>query len=185
VTGPRDPRDLIVNFRDVGETLSDAFGVDSFPRGALFRGGRITEVQRHDELLDIPTILNLRPQKNDRRFDATWLRVPAKDGAAIYDTTTKSVRTWLNEALGALVGVETPVYVHCTSGKDRTGVLVATLLMVCDVPREVIEREYLVSDGDVDVRRIRAALDGLGDPETYLRKVDLALLRQTFMRDLA
>lgn len=39
-----------------------------------------------------------------------------------------------------------PCLVHCTAGKDRTGVLVALLLMLVDVPTEAIAEEYALTD---------------------------------------
>jgi HAD superfamily hydrolase (TIGR01509 family) len=42
--------------------------------------------------------------------------------------------------------IDNPVVVHCRSGKDRTGVLVALLLDLVGVPREVIAADYAVSE---------------------------------------
>lgn len=39
-----------------------------------------------------------------------------------------------------------PCLVHCTAGKDRTGVLVALLLMLVDVPKDAIAEEYSLTD---------------------------------------
>jgi len=36
--------------------------------------------------------------------------------------------------------------VHCTAGKDRTGVLVALLYLLCGVPTETIVKEYAMTD---------------------------------------
>lgn len=39
-----------------------------------------------------------------------------------------------------------PAIVHCQHGKDRTGLVVMLLYLVCKVPREVIIRDYAVSE---------------------------------------
>jgi protein tyrosine/serine phosphatase len=39
-----------------------------------------------------------------------------------------------------------PCLVHCTAGKDRTGVLVALLFMLVGVPKESISMEYSLTD---------------------------------------
>lgn len=41
-----------------------------------------------------------------------------------------------------------PHLVHCTSGKDRTGLLVAFLLLALEVPRGVVFDDYALSNGD-------------------------------------
>ncbi len=46
----------------------------------------------------------------------------------------------------AILAGETPVLIHCTAGKDRTGVLVALLLLLLDVPGEHVVEDYLHSD---------------------------------------
>ena len=186
IVEPRHPSEFIVNFRDVGETLERLSGEALFPAGMLYRGGRFTDARAHEELLEIPTILCLRPQKNARDFDALYLRAPMTDSGSTYDTTQKSTRAWLVKALKQITRaeVEAPIYVHCTSGKDRTGVLVAALLLVFGIEREWIVAEYLESDGDVDAHRIKQAIEGMGDIERYLRKVDLDALRAKFTPDV-
>lgn len=39
-----------------------------------------------------------------------------------------------------------PCLIHCTAGKDRTGVIVALLLMLADVPKDLIAEEYSLTD---------------------------------------
>ena len=39
-----------------------------------------------------------------------------------------------------------PVLVHCTAGKDRTGVLVALLFLLCGVTAETVAEEYALTD---------------------------------------
>lgn len=39
-----------------------------------------------------------------------------------------------------------PLLIHCTQGKDRTGLLVTLILLICDVPVEAIEYDYELTD---------------------------------------
>ena len=41
---------------------------------------------------------------------------------------------------------EVPVLVHCAAGKDRTGIAIALLLVVLDVPHEAIFEDYLLTN---------------------------------------
>lgn len=45
----------------------------------------------------------------------------------------------------ALLGGRTPALINCTAGKDRTGVAVAVLLDLLEVPREAILADYRLS----------------------------------------
>ncbi len=73
-------------------------------------------------------------------------------------------------ASGALPGL-----IHCTAGKDRTGLVAALVLDVIGVPDEFIAADYAMSSADLDpaaapaIRRVRAA-SGVG------RWLDLAAL---------
>jgi len=46
----------------------------------------------------------------------------------------------------SLLAGETPMLVHCTAGKDRTGVIIALLLEFLHVPRAAIVADYMKSD---------------------------------------
>lgn len=39
-----------------------------------------------------------------------------------------------------------PLLVHCTQGKDRTGLIVTLVLLICDVPVDAIEYDYELTD---------------------------------------
>ncbi|WIA28498.1 hypothetical protein OEZ86_011041 [Tetradesmus obliquus] len=54
-----------------------------------------------------------------------------------------------------------PALVHCAHGKDRTGVVIMLLLLLCDVPHEAIVQDYVQSE--IELRRYRESL-GLPDP---------------------
>ncbi|HEX4018417.1 MAG TPA: tyrosine-protein phosphatase [Frankiaceae bacterium] len=63
-----------------------------------------------------------------------------------YAVTPAALRPRLRELVQAIVEGETPVLIHCTAGKDRTGVLVALLLLAVGVPGDVVMADYLRSD---------------------------------------
>ncbi|PTB70276.1 hypothetical protein BBK36DRAFT_1133916 [Trichoderma citrinoviride] len=66
---------------------------------------------------------------------------------------------------------ERPILLHCTAGKDRTGVICALILSLCGVPDEDVAREYgLTTEGLKDakpklVERLTALPAFEGDPE--------------------
>lgn len=39
----------------------------------------------------------------------------------------------------------TPLLVHCTQGKDRTGLIIALILMILSVPASAIDHDYMLS----------------------------------------
>ncbi|KAI1462182.1 tyrosine/serine protein phosphatase [Annulohypoxylon moriforme] len=57
-----------------------------------------------------------------------------ESGAEIADT----LRT-------VLAPSSTPILVHCTQGKDRTGVIIALILMILSVPASAIDHDYMLS----------------------------------------
>lgn len=45
-----------------------------------------------------------------------------------------------------LIDGQTPLYFHCTAGKDRTGVAAALILLALGVPREQVRQDYLLTN---------------------------------------
>ena len=67
-----------------------------------------------------------------------------------------------------------PVVLHCTAGKDRTGVSTAFLLSVLGVSREVIEADYLLTNLDTE-RQADFIESTVGYPEGYDRESMMAV----------
>ena len=156
---------LPVNFRDVGEVLGLWLDPSPIPTGRLFRGGRFDAITTANDLGSPRAILNLRRGPDPSHLaGTTCLHVPAEDQVENYDTRQRRVRLWLEKALSVLASPSTnwPVYVHCTSGRDRTGVVVAAILLSLDVPRQVVAEEYMLSEG-ADRPSIEQAIDGIAD----------------------
>jgi len=166
-----NPEDVIKNFRDVGDSIRSISGKDLFPQGVLYRGGRLNSVFDHDEILKVPTILNLRSGKDGELFDCRYLHVPAEDKIENYDTKNGKIRKWVNKVISRICedDIRLPIFIHCTSGKDRTGVITAAILRAFDVPDDLIIKEYLLSDGVEGARPIKQALEGFGDINQYLK----------------
>ena len=62
-----------------------------------------------------------------------------------------------------------PVVLHCTAGKDRTGVSTAFLLSVLGVSRDLIEADYLLTNLDTE-RQADFIESTVGYPEGYDRE---------------
>ncbi|KAG0264144.1 hypothetical protein BG011_007412 [Mortierella polycephala] len=62
--------------------------------------------------------------------------------AAAYMSMLPNIRQFLTPVLEHIVKKGTPFIVHCTAGKDRTGVVCALLQMICGVDEEQIAWEY-------------------------------------------
>jgi protein-tyrosine phosphatase len=93
-------------------------------------------------------------------LDAIYEFVVAECGAAIAD------------AIRPLCAEDAfPALVHCSAGKDRTGIVIAMVLAVLGVPDYVIAADYALSGGYLDPGRTAAigqlqAGTGLGDQLT-------------------
>jgi protein-tyrosine phosphatase len=77
-----------------------------------------------------------------------------------------------------------PIVIHCTAGKDRTGVSTAFLLSVLGVDRAVIEADYLLTNHDVE-RQVEFLERTVGLPEGIGREamIELAGVPEHAMRD--
>lgn len=63
-----------------------------------------------------------------------------------------------------------PIVIHCTAGKDRTGVSTAFLLSVLGVERALIEADYLLTNRDVN-RQVDFVEANVGLPEGIDREL--------------
>jgi len=164
-----------VNFRDVGAFINLIAGHEMMYENLLFRGGKTDYCKSGKEIGSPKTILNLRQGRDKHQFTTErMLHFPVSNNHEKYNTSVPEVRTWLNDLFGTFEDptLPLPLFVHCLSGKDRTGIVVGCLLTILDLPRELIVEEYLLSDGDVRKELFDKALDGISHPEMYFKKLD-------------
>ena len=129
------------------------------------------------------TIVNLRRGVDEQRWPVRYLHFPVANDLEKYQTAHREVRRWLNTAVGCVADPanQLPFLFHCASGKDRTGVVIASLLHILEVPTQVIIDEYLWSTGDVRREWIETALEGVGDPEAYFDRFELGKVRDRLL----
>ena len=70
-----------------------------------------------------------------------------------------------------------PAVIHCASGKDRTGVTVALLLRVLDVPDEAIVRDYAITDRNMARILARDPVNAERFPEHWHRAASETMFR--------
>lgn len=167
-----------VNFRDVSDALGLWFDEVPFPLGRLIRGGKFDTMSTLADLGSPKTIINLRQGPDPQHLDAKLIHLPATDSVENYDTSHSKVRRWIATVLEVFVDPATqwPVYIHCTSGRDRTGVVVAATLLLMGIPREIVIEEFLLSS-DAERESVLQAIDGLCN-RSYDPLVDPHRLKQ-------
>lgn len=183
--------DGLYNFRDVGGT--DAEG-GTIRAGVLFRSDSLhaltpTGVGQFPNT-GISTIVDLRSRIEAEQSTgpvaeselADYLSLPLLEGA-IADTvqqvpTLEQLYTHLVDDAGdsfARIGewiawhASGGVLVHCTAGKDRTGVAVALLLEAVGADRDQVLADYVVSEQNLAgewAERALAMAERMGAPDT-------------------
>ncbi|GJJ77659.1 hypothetical protein EMPS_10018 [Entomortierella parvispora] len=88
--------------------------------------------------------------------------------AEAYMSMMPNVRQFLPPILDHIVQKRTPFIVHCTAGKDRTGIVCALLQMICGVEEEQIAWEYeltrrCMAIKEEDVNFLKSALGEASD----------------------
>ena len=184
------------NFRDIGGYLNqDGMRVK---KGLYFRTGRQDRMTQKDlaQLSDLKISTQIDLRKPDEVLDqgkgpleamgANYINIAViPEGGSdqlsklVGDTGISGKRylgylefgptSWLR-LFGILSNLENlPVVLHCTAGKDRTGVSTAFLLSVLGVNRDVIEADYLLTNLDTE-RQADFIESTVGYPDGYDRE---------------
>ncbi|HEY5501832.1 MAG TPA: tyrosine-protein phosphatase [Candidatus Anoxymicrobiaceae bacterium] len=182
----------VKNARDLGGwTLADGTKI---PYGRVYRSGRLSSVSAADlakiRSLGIRTSIDLRSasealisgkdpggaQGLSGTISAPMVGVASAGG---YKDIINNQKSSVATAFRALAKSSSyPLIIHCTAGKDRTGVVSALLLELLGVPRQQIVQEYLLSSnsGSVSADWLDAALnevDAAGGINKYLSGIGI------------
>lgn len=74
-----------------------------------------------------------------------------------------------------------PILIHCTQGKDRTGLIIALVLLLLKVPVDAIQRDYVMSEAEleperesrlVEIRSIGLTEDFARCPNNWIEKME-------------
>nr|WP_155843587.1 tyrosine-protein phosphatase [Agromyces luteolus] len=178
------------NFRDVG-------GLPA--RGGTVRPGRLFRSDGLHRLgddgrealrrLEVGVIVDLRDDNEARAMpddlaglDVEVLRLPVFEGSgasqggrgisleALYQRIVTKHSAVVVEALREISSAgERAVVVHCTAGKDRTGIVVALALLAAGVEREAVIVDYALTEGHLAgewLEEMVALIGDYGVPDT-------------------
>lgn len=175
-----------VNFRDVGEFINLINNKNDLKEGKILRGGSIDYIKDHDEIGNAKSIINLRNGGDSQDFDSDYYHFPMANKIEKYNTSQKEVKIWLNQIIGTFENpdLKFPILIHCLSGKDRTGIVVAALLLIIGIDEKVIKEEYLLSEGEVKEEYINLAMEGMKEIDKYFNRVDLSKVRENLNKKI-
>lgn len=165
-----------VNFRDVGEFINLIAERKIMQEGIFFRGGKTNFCISKEEIGSPKTIINLRKVPDSKDFGASMFHFPISNDHEKYKTSTPEVNLWLNYVFRTFENPELklPVFIHCLSGKDRTGIVVGIILKLIEIPQEIIIEEYMLSDGEVKKDLFIEAIKGISEINFCFKRIDIS-----------
>jgi len=156
------------NFRDVGAFINLILGYRALPENRLLRGGSIKHLVDLATIGNPATVLCLKNGADPAPSALRALHHPRPNTSECYLTAGRDVKSWLRAIVRSLAepNIAPPLYVHCHSGRDRTGVVVAALLSILKMPADAIMEEYMLSEG-ADRVSISTAIAGFEGVDSY------------------
>lgn len=175
-----------VNFRDAGAFINLIAEKPLLKEKILYRGGSIDYVTEHKDIAYVQTIINLRKRADYEDFTTNYLHFPMENNVEKYDTTQKEVKRWLNNIIRTFENenLAYPILIHCLSGKDRTGILVAAILLICGIDKSYIMEEYFLSDGETHLDLMTMAVSGMENITSYFEQVNLEQVTRNLKANL-
>ena len=170
-------------------------GLTSLGRDAMLSHGICTviDIRGDDEVAETPSPFALGVVY--RRVPVSSLRMmglhhAAHDARLADELRAVAVRGGgLAESFAAIAEAEPGILLHCTAGRDRTGLVVALLLAALGVPDDEIVADYVASDDALAAEYVRfkslnpdrvAAVDDGIAKRAWVMDQTLAALRTSF-----
>lgn len=168
------------NFRDIGGYKTNAFEQTKWK--TLFRSDafhNLTDKGAQDfHVLNIKEIVDLRDNHERSRFPNKVPNGVNLNSHPIFPSALSHVDRNLNiqsltdliffehadavaSAVKFLSQIKTPVVIHCTAGKDRTGAVIAATLSVIGVDRDQILEDYELSEKNLSGLWLEKNIAGL------------------------
>ncbi len=186
--------DSVPNSRKI-EGFSSKFG--KIQSDILFRSGTLTGLSNHDrnemKKLGITKIIDLRSENAKKREidpmsldnDFVYCSYFIRAGESIPLTKEANINLYKkmflsrDELLPILQEIEKGTLIHCSAGKDRTGVIISIVLLILGVDEKDINDEYLLSFNDLETHLKNLDERGISYNEIYYKK-DNKLLKSVF-----
>ena len=111
----------------------------------------VVDLRRSEELRHAPNVFAQSSQVNYHHISLMVDEVPVVDGdppplVDRYRMALDERQAQLLQILSTLAAPDgLPAVVHCTAGKDRTGLTIALILGLCGVPNETIIADYALT----------------------------------------
>ncbi|MCS7001886.1 MAG: tyrosine-protein phosphatase [Dehalococcoidia bacterium] len=141
----------------------------------------VIDLRRADEIADEPSVFERHATVAYHHVPLIGSRASARaDPPRTLDRIYTHILDTCHEPIGQIAALlsagssATPTLVHCTAGKDRTGVVVAILLALAGAPDTVIADDYALTERyqtDGYYREARARADKAGIPWEQYRQL--------------
>jgi hypothetical protein len=164
-------------------------------KGFIFRSGHLRNLYtRMDVINKFKTIISFLPEPDhfSAPSDVGELRLvhvpfdgPDKDAYNAADNT--EIQRWIFNCIDAIAtairGGNYPILFHCFSGKDRTGIIAATLLVIAGCSHDDILADYAASDGKLYIESIISYLQSVDSKIiSILPKGHIQVIREILLR---